>query len=339
MSARERVRLDLGEGVGTEPALRERQDSLFIGAAQGNPSCRTSYVHATVGPAVGTLAEIYLAAVPEGTATGEVHSIERRLGELCARGRAAHPAFGLSDEVFVAHLATCGAPVLEVRESPHVEDLYLACAALAGNTAAVGRLQSDAKPILARSLTRIAGGKVISDEVEQQLWRSLLVGTGDGPKLASYAGRGALGGWIAVSGQRIALMILRHERVEARVRQEAAAQRNLVSDDPELRAIKARFREELQAALDGALRGLGDRERTIYRMHLVDDLPIVHIAKVYGVHHATILRWLSAARARIVDDAKRNLRATLSVSSGEFDSIARLLVSQLDLSISKMLRK
>ena len=288
---------------------------------------------------MGTLAEIYLAAAPVGTAKGDVDSLERRLGELCTRAQTAYPKFGLPDEVFVAHLATCGASVLDVLESPHVEDLYLACAALAGNNAAVGRLQSDAKPILKRHLTRIPGGKVFSDEVEQQLWRSLLVGSGDGPKLASYAGRGAIVRWIAVSGQRIALMILRHERVEARVRQEAAAQRNLVSDDPELRAIKARFREQLQAALDGALEGLDDREKTIYRMHLVDDLPIVHIAKVYGVHHATILRWLSSARERIVDDAKRRLRATLPVSSEEFDSIVRLLVSQLELNASKMLGK
>jgi hypothetical protein len=74
-------------------------------------------------------------------------------------------------------------------------------------------------------------------------------------------------------------------------------------------------------------------------MHLVDGLTLERIAKVYGVTHPTIMRWLEHARQRVLDEAKRRLREVLPVSSTEFDSIARLLISQLDLDISLALSK
>jgi RNA polymerase sigma-70 factor (ECF subfamily) len=286
---------------------------------------------------VGGLADIYLGAAER--AACDVDALECRLGELCARGRAGHPSVRLTDEDFAAHLARCGAPVLDVLSPLHTEDLYLACACLVGNAAALARLRSDSRAVVARYLGQVRGAAAIFEEVEQQLWNAVLVGTGDGPKLASFAGRGPLGSWIGVSAQRIALMILRHERVEARVRREAAAQHNLVADDPEMVAIKDRYRPQFQAALEIALGALDERETTLYRMYLVDGVGTAEIAVIYGVHAMTIRRWLAAARERVVEEAKRQLRANLPVSSGEFDSIARLLMSQLDLDISLVLSK
>src|SRR5262249_6008490 len=147
----------------------------------------------------------------------------------------------------------CEAPVLDVLSPLHAEDLYLACACLAGNSTALSKLRGESRSILARYLGRIDGVGAIFDDVEQHLWDGALMGTGEGPKLRTYAGRGPLGAWIGVSGQRIAITMMRHERVEVRARQEAAAHRDLVGDDPELGAIKYRFREQFQDALEAAL--------------------------------------------------------------------------------------
>jgi RNA polymerase sigma-70 factor, ECF subfamily len=288
---------------------------------------------------VGKLAEIYRAATGRDSTEGDEKALEQRLGELCQRGRDAHPSLGLADEIFVAHLARCEAPVIDVLSPLHAEDIYLACACLAGIPMAIAQLRADSRPVLARYLARIHGVKAIFEEVEQRLWDMVLVGSGDGPKLASYRGRGALGSWIGVSGQRIALMLLRHERIEARARHETAAQHGVVGDDPELGVIRENFRRQFEEALEAALSTLDDREKTLYRMHLVDGLPLVHIGNVYGVNHSTISRWLAAAREQVLDAAKSHLKASLSVSSGEFDSIARMLLSQLDLDISAILSK
>jgi RNA polymerase sigma-70 factor (ECF subfamily) len=284
---------------------------------------------------VGRLANIY-AASADGEAT-DADALEHRLIELCARGRAAHAMFGIEDEAFVAHLARCGASVDDVLSTLHVEDLYLACACLAGNAQAIGQLREMSRPVLVRYLSRIGNAHLLFEEVEQRLWDSVLVGAVDGPRLATYAGRGPLGSWLGVSAQRIALMELRHERAESRARNEVAARARLTADDPELAAIKERFRDKFQEAFAVAIQTLTDRERTVYRMHLVDGLTLEQIAKAYGVHHTTVLRWLSAARARVLEEAKRRLRAELPVSSGEFDSIARLLMDEVDLNISLVL--
>jgi RNA polymerase sigma-70 factor (ECF subfamily) len=289
---------------------------------------------------VGRFADIYRAAATQGAPVdADADSIESRLADLCARALAAYPSFGVSDADFVAHLARCGAPVLDVLSPIHAEDLYLACACLVGNDAALVRLRSEARPILARYLKTIGGGVALFDEVEQQLWNAVLVGDEDGPKLGRFAGRGPLGSWIGVSAQRIALMMLRHERVEARARNEEAAQRFLVAADPEMAAMKRRYLGPFQAALEAAIAKLGEVETTVYRMHLVDGISTADIGVVYGVHAMTIRRWLAGARERIVEEAKRHLRTHLEISSGEFDSIARLLLSQLELDLSQALSK
>jgi RNA polymerase sigma-70 factor (ECF subfamily) len=289
---------------------------------------------------VGRLADIYRAAAAESGPLGvDEAAVESRLVELCARGRAAHPSFGVADADFVTHLARCGAPVLDVLSALHAEDLYLACACLSGNAAALVALQAESRRVLARYLKKIHGGAAIFEEVEQQLWNAVLVGAGEGPKLAGYAGRGPLGSWIGVSAQRIALMMLRHERVEVRARKEAAAQQRVVTDDPEMAAVKDRYRDEFQAALEAALGGLDDRDMTLYRMHFVDGIGTAEIGVVYSVSAMTVRRWLAAARGRIVEGAKRHLRAHLHVSSGEFDSIVGLLMSQVDLNLSQILNK
>jgi RNA polymerase sigma-70 factor (ECF subfamily) len=132
-------------------------------------------------------------------------------------------------------------------------------------------------------------------------------------------------------------MELRHEKAESRARNEVAARARLTADDPELSAIKERFREQFHNAFAVAIQTLTDRDRTLYRMHLVDGLTLEQIGKVYGVHHTTVLRWLNVARARVLEEAKSLLRAGLQVSSGEFDSIARLLMDEVDLNISLVL--
>jgi RNA polymerase sigma-70 factor (ECF subfamily) len=265
--------------------------------------------------------------------------LELRLAELCARGRAAHPALGIDDESFVAHLGRCGAAIDYGLRDIHAEDLYLACACLAGNAAAVVQLRDAFAPVIPRYLKRVGRSSAIREEVEQQLWDALFVGGADGPKLATYEGRGALGSWIGISAQRIALMMLRHERAESRARSEVAARGRLADVDPEMAAIKGRYRVQFQEVVDAAIATLDARDKTLYRMHLVEGLTLERIAKSYGVHHSTVLRWLEAARGRVVEEAKRRLREALPVSTGEFDSIARLLVSELDLNISRVLSK
>jgi RNA polymerase sigma-70 factor (ECF subfamily) len=285
---------------------------------------------------VGRLSDIFLATNGPEHSAPDADALEAKLTDLCLRGRAAHPTFTIDDETFVAHLRLCAAPVGDGRTTLQAEDLFLACACLRGDAAALAHLRAMGYPVLQRYLSRIRDAGAIFEEVEQRVWNAVLVG--EPPRLATYSGRGPLGAWIGVTAQRMALMELRHERAERRARQEVAAHGRLADDSPELGVIKDQFREQFQRAIAGALETLDDRQRMLYRMHLVDGLPLDTIAKAYRVHGATIGRWLEAARQQVIEEAKRRLAEELPIESSEFESLARLLISDLDLNMSQALK-
>jgi len=119
----------------------------------------------------------------------------------------------------------------------------------------------------------------------------------------------------------------------------AAAEAGLLAADPELAFIKGKLRHHFQDALTRALAALDDRERMIYRMHLCDGLSLEAIGKVYGVNHSTVSRWLSKARDQVIREAQRVLREEIRLTPAEFESVAALVISQLDISVSRLLRR
>jgi RNA polymerase sigma-70 factor (ECF subfamily) len=285
-------------------------------------------------------------AAPDGPAApaAAAPGLEETLAVLVARGAAAHLDLALDGALFAAHLGRCGAPVeTSTGASIQAEDLFLAAAALFGDAAAVAKLRRIHRPVLAGYLRHIDGSTPFVDEVEQRLWDAALVSAaGAAPKLASYSGQGALAGWVGIAAQRIALMIRRHEAAEDRAVDGAAAEAEVeaeaLSRDPELAFIKGRLRDKFRGALTRALSALEDRERMIFRLHLVDGFTVEAVAKVYGVSHSTVSRWLGKARDQVIQEAQRLLRDEMQLSPAEFQSVAALVVSQLDLSVSRILR-
>jgi RNA polymerase sigma-70 factor (ECF subfamily) len=297
---------------------------------------------------MGRLAEAYLDAA--GQRDGAVRStlpeallaaLEASLAEVTARGAAAHLDIQLDGALFASHLGRCGAPIKTAAPMAiHAEDLFLAAAALFGDDTAVSKLWRVHRPVLAGYLRYIDVSPAFFDEVEQRLWDATLVGRdGAPPKLATYSGQGALAGWIGIAAQRIALMMRRHEAAQERAADGAAAEADLLAVDPELAFIKGKLRGQFQAALTRSLAALEDRERMIYRMYLIEGLTVEAMGKIYSVHHTTVSRWLGRARERVIAEAQRLLREEMGLSPAEFESVAGLVVSQLDLSVSRLLRR
>ena len=76
----------------------------------------------------------------------------------------------------------------------------------------------------------------------------------------------------------------------------------------------------------------------LLRLHHVEGLGLARIGALYGVHESTASRWLQKAAAAVAADAQRRLCARLEVSPGTADSVARMVASQLELSIQRILR-
>src|SRR6185312_1867471 len=123
------------------------------------------------------------------------------------------------------------------------------------------------------------------------------------------------------------------ERIEARAPASPA-----VPLDPELALVRSRHAGDFERALQDAFGSLDERERNLLRLHFLDGLGIDGLAPVFGVHRATVARWLAAARERLQDTVLALLRERLAVGERELESLARLVRSDLEISLPSLFR-
>jgi RNA polymerase sigma-70 factor, ECF subfamily len=234
--------------------------------------------------------------------------------------------------------AGCRSTLHAVTEPPdHAPDLALAKAAAAGDPAALRALEPRIARESAAAARRIDGARAFADEVTQVVRVRLLVADDGGHvRIADYAGRGPLDAWISVAATRVALNLKRgtgREVGAAEVMEEVIAR----EPDPELRHLKSTYRSELRIALEAALAALPDRQRAILRLTYVDGMRLHQIARLYQVHESTVSRWLAQATDDVAASTRKRLIAALGVSPGTADSVARMVLSNLDLSIARIL--
>ena len=137
------------------------------------------------------LAESYLAAVRQQTGKGdEVSAVELEtvLARVYALGRGQWDDVALDASRFAAHLALCRAPVDDSIDAPRAADLYLACAALQADPAAISALERRCWPVVQRYLSPFRRSEAVVEDVRQELWDSLLISKpGTPPKLFMYS--------------------------------------------------------------------------------------------------------------------------------------------------------
>jgi RNA polymerase sigma-70 factor, ECF subfamily len=266
--------------------------------------------------------------------------LDARLAALHARGAAAHPGLQLEAAAFARHLAVCGADLGSDLGMLHVEDLFLVCAALAREVPAIEALRQAHDGVIRGYLRRIEATTAEREEIQRNIWDLLLMGDdGAAPKLASYSGKGQLAGFIGISAQRIAVTSFRRSAAQKRALARARDEAIVSCGDPEMAIIKDRYRGQFEDAVRDAVAVLDDRERMIMRMLVVDGHTLDRIAEVYGVNQSYVSRWLAKARLKVVAEARRLLRERLNVSESEFESLANLVLSQVDLSVSQVLNR
>lgn len=219
----------------------------------------------------------------------------------------------------------------------HPADLLLACAALRGSRHAHDLLERDFFSLLPRILARLRLTPEDVQELGQRLRVSLLVGTTDStPKLASYAGTGPLAGWLRAVATRSALSELRRAPRERDPGDFDARMMGFATEpDAAMQAIHESHSAQLEAAMRSAVAELGSKDRNLLRMYVVDGANIDTIGAVYGVHRATVARWIAEIRVRLADRTRALLDFAFSPS--EVRSIAALCFGQLDLSLERLL--
>lgn len=233
----------------------------------------------------------------------------------------------------VAHVEAA----IAVGASPtHAGDLALALAVSSGDPVALRRFEDQVGGEVATAARAIDRDPAFVDEVVQQTRIKLIADR----KLATYRGAGSLRAWVAIAAQRVALNAKRDTRSlpSAPVRtDDVLAELVDREPDPELRHLKTLYRAEFREALIAALGSLADRARAVLRLRFVDGLELAQIGRLYRVHESTASRWISAALAEIQQATHERLIAKLAITDATAASVARMVQSQLDLSIARLL--
>lgn len=180
--------------------------------------------------------------------------------------------------------------------------------------------------------------KDLVEEVKQLLRLQLLVDKPDKPAgISGYRGKGPLRGWVRITATR---ELVRHKK---KLQRETPIERSLETlltsgIDPALAALKGEYRAEFALALREAIDDLTAEDRTLLRQQIVDEMSIDAVGAAYGVHRATAARWLTRARASLVNATHTRLAARLKLPVEQIDSVIRLVSSQLDASVIRYLR-
>jgi RNA polymerase sigma-70 factor (ECF subfamily) len=251
-----------------------------------------------------------------------------------AAGRQRWPEIALSRERFEEHGRGLG--LGDAPSEPHLLDLYLACAGLAGDPAAVAVIDAEIVVPARTSISRVLPELAFVDDVLQELRKKLLVGPD--ARLGRYSGRSPLEGWVRVTATRLAYDVMRAQAARAPADLdgdlEALADQ---SAEPDLQVLKRRLGPSFQQALRQSLQELAPRDRTVLWMHLVQGLSLDQIARPYAVHRATAARWLADARKKVIDGVRACVREEHGpLSSEELDSLARLVASQMHLTLERL---
>jgi RNA polymerase sigma-70 factor, ECF subfamily len=218
-------------------------------------------------------------------------------------------------------------------------DLYIVAACLTRQEAAIAVFDRAFIEPLGEKFGRATVTASDLDEIKQRLRIRLL--TGDPPRVHLFRGQGSLAAFVRVTAARIA-----HEVGAAARPQQATAeaerQKNLwalleADGDAELSAARREHRDLFLAALEEGFAALGQRERTILRMHFLDRASIDEIGLIYTVHRATAARWVVAARLRVLEHVRAKLELTLGGSSSEVRSLVVLLREDIDVSVRRLL--
>jgi RNA polymerase sigma-70 factor (ECF subfamily) len=253
--------------------------------------------------------------------------------------RAAWPGVELDEEAFTAHVRAKLPPDAGVAgvERLDAAGLYLACACARGMPTAMAALDREVLARVPEFLARLNAPSELPEEVRQMLRARLLVAeAGEPPRIAAYSGEGPLSAWVRTAAVRRALNVL-EKKDEHGVHDDDALDRLATTSTPEQEVAASRHRALFREVLEEAVSALPAQQRTALRLHFAEGLTGEEIGDRLGISRATVVRWLSTARAFLLRETRRLLADRLRVSPAEADSFIATARSRLDLNLSALL--
>jgi RNA polymerase sigma-70 factor (ECF subfamily) len=101
--------------------------------------------------------------------------------------------------------------------------------------------------------------------------------------------------------------------------------------------MKQLYRKAFRDAFGAALATMDPREKVMLRQHFVDGLTIDELGPLYAVHRATAARWITAAKATLMERTRREFMTRARLSPREMASVMRLVQSRLEVTLARLL--
>ena len=261
-----------------------------------------------------------------GLGRDEFHTILERIGAAPNFGQPAGEAVSRQQQAAFFH-------------SLRLADLVLARACASGHEAAWERFLAIYQQSLVRAAIAIADSESVGRELADQLYAELYGLTTSGGErrspLDSYRGRGSLIGWLRTTLAQRYVDRYRRTRRE-RSLEDATEGLEPTAVDPEPETSSAEL-EALGSAIVAALRGRETEERLLLAAYYIDGRTQFEIARMLGVHEATVSRKLH----RLIDGIRKQVLKNLQRAGLSRRAALEALgvdPRDLDLNLKKMLQ-
>lgn len=229
-------------------------------------------------------------------------------------------------------------PEARAEEADGAAELVLVAALRRGHSEAYKTFDQRYLAPLRSSLKGLRLSDAELDDVKQRTREKLLLPDASGAlKVEAYAGQGRLGGLVKVVATREAISLRRRVAREVDLGEGALAEPLAEQWDPGIDLLKGKTREAFMRAFEAAVQDLTNRERTLLRLHLLAGVTLEKLAEMYGVHRATVVRWLAGARESVLAGTRKRMASALQVSGPELESLMQAIRQSLDVSVERLL--
>ncbi len=282
-----------------------------------------------------------IAAAPQLGAklVGHEGELGRVFEEMVERGRIAWPDLVVPPEqmagAFARAIADADEPAVALAELA-AEDLHLAQACASGAPMAVAAFDAVCGPTITHSLRAMGLADDVIADIAQEVRAKLFVASSGLPKIATYSGRALLKSWVRTIATRAAVDRFRKPEADP-TSDDVLMDLPDAAPGPELEHFRQRYHAEFKEAFEAALASLEVRERNVLRHHFIDRLSFEDLGALYGVHKTTAFRWLEDARGKLSKRTRNGFQERVRLPPLDMDSVLRLLQSNIDLSLSRVL--
>lgn len=272
--------------------------------------------------------------------------LNTQLDEAWQKGKAAWPSLALPMPLFVRHVAertsqaSSWSDLQAALGNLSMTGLYLACACVHGVGEALQRFDLTVIQRIPAFLASMRVTNSFAEDVQQEVRRKLLIAVDDNPPgIAAYSGRGELANWVRAAAVRTALSMRRNKNEQHERDDGSLAERMTeYTEDPAIESMKRQYGPAFKRVIQQAISELPPDSRTLLRMYYVDGVTTTQLGALYSLNQSNMSRKLIKIRSELFQAARRQLRAELRLSDSAFEELSALVLSQLDLSLSRILK-